>query len=102
MVFRSDWKKSLSDCGYVVADRNRVDHDFGFTGGDAGETGIGDIATAGNCGARGEYEGRIGGSGRNWIFDHRAAVAFHAAHDLRRRRALCERILEQDSWGLFR
>src|SRR6202041_1733048 len=97
MLFRSHRKKSLSYRGYLVANRNRLDHDFGSSRRDAGKTGFRDVAAAGYRRARGEYERRIGGSRRDRISDYRKAVALHAAHHLRRRRTLRQGILEQNS-----
>ena len=46
------WKGALPDCRYVVADRNRRDHDLAHAGRDAAEAGLGDIPAAGHTGRR--------------------------------------------------
>ena len=102
MVFRSHRKKSLPHRGHVVANGNRLDPDFSAARRHAHQTRLRDVAAARRNRESRKHERRTGRPRRDRLPDHPEALAFHAAHHLRRRRALRTRILEPHPRRLFR
>ena len=88
VVSQGHRRRALPDRRYLVADRDRRDHDRAVPGAIADQAGLGDAAAAGRRRrgrhARGQARRRQPGR----LAGHPQAVAGDAAHDLRRRRAL--------------
>src|SRR5271167_4277568 len=83
----------MPDCRYLVADRDRRNHDQSDAGRDGGEARIGDVCAAGNRGRRRHPRRPQRRRQRGRAADRAQAVAGDAADYLPRPRALQEQLL---------
>ena len=95
VVSQTHRQRPLPDRGYLVANRNRRDHDHADARRDPDQARLGDAAVARRRrrGRRSSGQTRRHESRR--LSRHQAALASDAAHHLRRSRALQEAVLEQ-------
>ena len=101
VVPRAYRTQPLPDRGYLVADRNRLDHDLSAAGRDAYHSRLGDATAAGRDRRRSDAGRGVGSSRRRRLPGDQTALAGDAAHDLWRSRPLPGSILVADTGNVL-
>src|SRR5579872_199210 len=97
LVPGGDWRGTVPDRGYLVADGDGGDDDLADPGSGSRQAGLGNAAVL-RRGAGGSDAGRQAGSGRaGRPAGDPEAVAVDGAHDLGRSGPVCEAVLDGDT-----
>ena len=97
VVSRGDWRESLPDRRHLVANRDRHDHDHADSGRGCDQAGLGDQAVSRHRRRGRDPHRRACPAGIGRIPGDQEALAFDAAHRLRRSRPLRPAVLVRHS-----